>query len=84
VLSCSEKLPRANVPRPLPLRGGDGRGLRSLSILPALTTLDISYCRNVTAAGVQALRSTTVAPNLHIVWAQMEEEDYSLRRSHTI
>jgi hypothetical protein len=41
--------------------------VRALS-LPALTftSLDIRYCVKVTAAGVQVLRNTTVAPNLHI------------------
>jgi hypothetical protein len=44
-------------------------GVRTLSNLPALKSLDLRgcFCRNVTAAGVQALRSTTVAPSLHIV-----------------
>jgi hypothetical protein len=32
-----------------------------------LTTLDLRYCSKVTAAGVQALCSTTAAPSLHIV-----------------
>ena len=41
-------------------------GVRALSSLPALTSLDLRYCDKVTAAGVQALRSTTAAPNLHI------------------
>jgi hypothetical protein len=41
-------------------------GVRALSSLPALTSLDLTLCDNVTAAGVQALRSTTTAPNLHI------------------
>jgi F-box/leucine-rich repeat protein 14 len=41
--------------------------LRSLSNLPALKSLELRGCCNVTTAGVQALRSTTVAPNLHIV-----------------
>jgi hypothetical protein len=36
-------------------------GVRTVSSLPALTSLDLRYC-NVTAAGVQALRSTTAAP----------------------
>jgi hypothetical protein len=40
--------------------------LRALSSLPALTTLNLRACPKVTAAGVQALRSTTVAPSLHI------------------
>jgi F-box/leucine-rich repeat protein 14 len=41
-------------------------GVLALSSLPALTSLDLRYCNNVTAAGVQALRSTTAAPSLHI------------------
>jgi hypothetical protein len=36
------------------------------SNLPALTSLDRRGCGNVTAAGVQALRSSTATPNLHI------------------
>jgi hypothetical protein len=40
--------------------------VRALSSLPALTPLDLRFCYKVTAAGVQALRSTTAAPNLHI------------------
>jgi precorrin isomerase len=36
------------------------------SSLPALTLLDPRGCSQVTAAGVQALRSTTAAPSLHI------------------
>jgi hypothetical protein len=39
--------------------------VRALSSLPALTSLNLSHCY-VTAAGVQALRSTTAAPSLHI------------------
>jgi hypothetical protein len=42
-------------------------GVKALSILPALTTLDLRGCSKVTAAGVQALRSTTAAPSLRIV-----------------
>jgi hypothetical protein len=41
-------------------------GLRAVSSLPALSFLILRYCVNVTAAGVQALRNTTAAPNLHI------------------
>ena len=40
--------------------------LRAVSILPALTSLDLRWCDKVTAAGVQALRSTSTAPSLHI------------------
>ena len=40
-------------------------GLRAVSSLPALTSLDLRGSK-VTAAGVQALRSTTIAPSLHI------------------
>ena len=39
-----------------------------MSSLPAFTFLDIRHCNRVTAAGVQALRNTTAAPNLHIEW----------------
>jgi hypothetical protein len=41
-------------------------GVRALSSLPALTSIDLRDCSKVTAAGVQALRSTTAAPSLHI------------------
>ena len=41
-------------------------GVRALSSLPALTHLDLGLC-NVTAAGVQALRNTTAAPDLRVV-----------------
>jgi hypothetical protein len=40
--------------------------VRALSSLPALATLNLLACRKVTAAGVQALRNTTTAPNIHI------------------
>jgi hypothetical protein len=40
--------------------------VRARSSLPALASLDLSGCYNVMAAGVQALRSTTAAPSLHI------------------
>jgi len=43
-------------------------GLRAASSLPAFTFLDIRHCNRVTAAGVQALRNTTAAPNLRIEW----------------
>jgi hypothetical protein len=46
-----------------------------VSSLPALTFLDVSYCDQVTAAGVQALRNTTAAPNLEIAWGEDSEED---------
>ena len=42
--------------------------LRALSSCTALTSLDLRWCFKVTAAGVQALRSTTVAPSLRIIW----------------
>ena len=48
-----------------------------MSSLPAFTFLDIRHCNRVTAAGVQALRNTTAAPNLHIEWeppAEVEED----------
>ena len=41
-------------------------GVRALSSLPALTHLDLGLC-NVTAAGVQALRNSTAAPDLRVV-----------------
>jgi hypothetical protein len=52
-------------------RATDGLGLtdealRAVSSLPALTSLNLRYCNKVTAAGVQALRSTTATPSLHI------------------
>jgi hypothetical protein len=49
--------------------------LRAVSSLPALTFLDVSYCDQVTAAGVQALRNTTAAPNLEIASGEDSEED---------
>jgi hypothetical protein len=49
-------------------------GVRALSSLPALTSLDLRACDKVTAAGVQALRSTTAAPNLHIESFPMEDD----------
>jgi hypothetical protein len=36
------------------------------SSLPALTSLNLSHCSKVTAAGVQALCKDTAAPSLHI------------------
>jgi hypothetical protein len=45
--------------------GGDGgRGAASIEVSnrPALTSLDIRLCSKVTAAGMQALRSTTISP----------------------
>jgi hypothetical protein len=39
-----------------------------VSSLPSLAFLDLAGCNWVTAAGVQALRNTTAAPNLHIEW----------------
>jgi internalin A len=41
-------------------------GVLPLRSLPALIYLDLCYNAEVTAAGIQALRSTTAAPNLHI------------------
>ena len=41
-------------------------GWLALSSLPALTHLNLRACWKLTAAGVQALRSTTAAPGLHI------------------
>jgi hypothetical protein len=43
------------------------KGLRAVSSLASLTFLYLTYCFKVTAAGVQALRSTTAAPSLHII-----------------
>jgi hypothetical protein len=42
-------------------------GVLALSRLPALTHLDVTNCYQVTAAGVEALRSTTTAPSLRIL-----------------
>jgi hypothetical protein len=44
-------------------------GLLAVSSLPALVHLNLHCCYSarVTAAGVQALRNTTAAPNLHII-----------------
>jgi hypothetical protein len=42
-------------------------GVLALSSLPALTHLDLRCYDYVTAAGVQALRSSTAAPSLRIV-----------------
>jgi len=42
-------------------------GVLTLGSLPALTQLDLRNRNKVTAAGVQALRSTTTAPSLHIL-----------------
>ena len=43
-------------------------GVRAVvSSCTALESLDLRCCYDVTAAGVQALRSTTAAPNLHII-----------------
>jgi hypothetical protein len=50
-------------------------GLRAVSNLPALTSLDLRYCIKVTAAGVQALRNTTAAPSLHIEWDPPSEDE---------
>jgi hypothetical protein len=49
------------------------QALQVLRSLRTLTSLILYECENVTAAGVQALRSTTVAPNLHIEWAPLED-----------
>jgi Leucine-rich repeat (LRR) protein len=40
--------------------------LQALRSLRTLTSLNLQHCKNMTAAGVQALRNTTVAPSLHI------------------
>jgi hypothetical protein len=51
-------------------KGGGWRvlteGLRALRKLPALTSLNLRWCDKVPEARVQALRSTTAAPSLHI------------------
>jgi F-box/leucine-rich repeat protein 14 len=49
--------------------------MRAVSSLPALTSIDLRWCNKVTAAGVQALRSTTAAPNLHIEWEPPAEDE---------
>jgi hypothetical protein len=41
--------------------------LRAVSNCTALTSLNLSWCHMVTAAGGQALRRTTAAPSLHIL-----------------
>jgi len=41
--------------------------VRTLSGLPALTHLNLCHYDKVTAAGVQALRSTMTSPNLRIL-----------------
>jgi hypothetical protein len=51
-------------------------GVRAVCSLPALTFLDLSFMYNVTAAGVQALRNTTAAPNLEIKWAYWAPPSY--------
>jgi hypothetical protein len=40
--------------------------MRAVSSLPALKSLDLRACPKVSADGVQALRSTTATPSLHI------------------
>jgi hypothetical protein len=55
----------------LEYKGGGWRvltdeGLRAVSSLRPLASLDLRYCNKVTAAGVQAPRSTTAAPSLRI------------------
>jgi hypothetical protein len=42
------------------------QALQALRSLRTLTSLRLEDCYMVTPAGVQALRNTTVAPNLHI------------------
>jgi hypothetical protein len=49
----------------------------AVSNIPSLTFLSLNGYDKVTAAGVQALRNTTAAPNLHIEWeppAVVEED----------
>jgi hypothetical protein len=43
-------------------------GLQAVISLLSLACIDIRHCNRVTAAGVQTLRNTTAAPNLHIEW----------------
>ena len=50
-------------------------GLRVLSSMPKLTSLNLTGC-NATAAGVQALRSSTAAPNLQIVHTEREDSSF--------
>jgi hypothetical protein len=66
--SCTsrERPPFAQVSQPPRLRRGHGLGVRALSSLPALASLDLRFCHTVTAAGVQALRTTTAASTVHI------------------
>jgi hypothetical protein len=42
------------------------QALQALRSLRTLTSLNLEDCEDVTAAGVQALRNTTVAPSLQI------------------
>jgi Leucine-rich repeat (LRR) protein len=42
------------------------QALQALRSLRTLTSLNLYECENVTAAGVQALRNTTVSPSLQI------------------
>mgnify|MGYP002176285075 CR=1 FL=1 len=49
--------------------------LLALRTVRTLTSLDLTECENVTAAGVQALRSTTAAPSLQIEWLPALEEE---------
>ena len=42
------------------------QALQALRSLGTLTSLILEECEHVTAAGVEALRNTTVAPNLQI------------------
>jgi hypothetical protein len=63
----------------LEYKGGGWRvltdeALRAVSSLPALTFLDLRHSHKVTAAGVQALRSTTAAPHLEIEWNPPAED----------
>ena len=46
---------------------------KAVSNLPAIASLNLIFCRNVTAAGVQALRDTTAAPNLVIKWEETSD-----------
>ena len=53
-------------------------GVLTLSSLPALTHLDLSGSNKVTAAGVEAFRNATAAPNLYVEeWM----DDYLLYRN---
>jgi hypothetical protein len=43
-------------------------GLRAVSILTGLTSLNVRLCNKVTRKGVEALRRDTASSNLRIQW----------------